>query len=120
MRAAPDSRSSHRRAPQGASGRPRPPSCPQPRIDHDVKHVGQKVECDIGGRGDQHDTLNNGVVAIEYRIDDQLAEAWNVKICSVSTAPDNNVPNSSAPSVITGVNALRIACLRMTERSSSP
>ena len=29
------------------------------------------------------------------------------KICSVSTAPDNNVPSSSAPSVMTGVSAFR-------------
>ena len=30
------------------------------------------------------------------------------------------IPNSMAPSVMTGVSALRMACLRMTVRSSSP
>ena len=41
-------------------------------------------------------------------------------VISVSTAPDNSVPSSSAPSVITGVSALRIACLRITDRSERP
>ena len=35
-----------------------------------------------------------------------------VKICSVSTAPDNSVPSSSAPSVITGVRAYHAVAKR--------
>jgi len=43
-----------------------------------------------------------------------------VNTCSVSTAPESSVPNSSAPSVITGVSALRSACFSTTTRSSKP
>jgi hypothetical protein len=40
--------------------------------------------------------------------------------CSVSTAPESSVPSSSAPSVTTGVSALRMACFSTTMRSGSP
>jgi hypothetical protein len=42
------------------------------------------------------------------------------KICSVSTAPDSSRPNSMAPSVMTGMSALRSACFNTTTRSSTP
>ena len=95
-------------------------SRPHPRIDQDVGDVGNEIERDVDRRRRQHHALHDRIVAVEHRVDDQLAETRNRKICSVSTAPDSSVPSSSAPSVMTGVSALRMACLRMTERSERP
>src|SRR3974390_739395 len=53
------------------------PACscpPQPRIGHHVKHIRQQIEHDIKKRRDQHHALHHRVVAVEYRIDDHLAE----------------------------------------------
>ena len=55
-------RSRHRRA-------------PQPRVDQDVEDVGEQVHEDEADRRAQHDALHHRVVAVEDRIDDQLAEA---------------------------------------------
>ena len=41
----------------------------------EVGDVGEQVQHDVGGRGEQHDALHHRVVAVEHRIDDQLAEA---------------------------------------------
>ena len=46
-----------------------------PRIDDEVREVGEQVQHDVGGRGEQHDALHDRVVAVEHRVDDQLAEA---------------------------------------------
>src|SRR6185437_4558605 len=50
-------------------------SGPQPRIDQMVGNVGEQIENDEHGRRHQHDALNDGVIAVENRIDDELAEA---------------------------------------------
>src|SRR5665647_2936725 len=52
-------------------------SAAQPRIDEDIGDIGEKIEHDIDRRGHQNDALYHGVVAVEHRIDDQLAETWN-------------------------------------------
>src|SRR6478752_9240929 len=52
-------------------------SSPQPRIGGEVGEIGDQVQHDVRRSREQHDTLDDGVVAIEHRIDDQLAEAGN-------------------------------------------
>ena len=47
------------------------------RVDREVGEVGEQVERDVGGRRDEDDALDDGVVAVEDRVDDQLAEAGN-------------------------------------------
>src|SRR5258708_6542717 len=47
----------------------------QPRVDEEIGDIGEQVEEDIRGRGEQDDALHHGVVAIEHRVDDKLAEA---------------------------------------------
>src|SRR3954454_22529472 len=50
-------------------------SSAQPRVDQDVAEVGEEVQGDVGGRGDEHHTLDDGVVAVEHGVYDKLAEA---------------------------------------------
>src|SRR5689334_366010 len=45
------------------------------RIDQHVGHVREEVEHDVGGGGEEHHALHHGIVAIEDRVDDELAEA---------------------------------------------
>ena len=40
-----------------------------------------------------------------------------LNIYSISTVPENSVPSSSAPSVTTGISALRSACRTITVHS---
>src|SRR6516225_1411625 len=54
-------------------------SGPQPRVDQNVGDVGQQVEHDIDRRGHQDDALHHRIIAVEYGIDDQLAEARNAE-----------------------------------------
>src|ERR1700733_4472789 len=50
-------------------------SGPQPRIDQDIGDIGNQVQRDVDGRRHQHHALHDRVIAIEYGIHDQLAEA---------------------------------------------
>src|SRR5262245_31844737 len=49
------------------------------RVDEEVGDVGEQVERDIRRRRHQHDALHDRVVAVEHRVDDQLAEAGNAE-----------------------------------------
>src|SRR5438477_5678187 len=49
----------------------------QARVDEEIGEVGEKVEEDIGGRGEEDDALHHGIVAVEHGIDDKLAEPGN-------------------------------------------
>src|SRR6476620_2945927 len=51
-------------------------SRPQPRVDEDIGDVGDEIQRDVDRRGRQHDALHHGIVAVEYGVDDQFAEAW--------------------------------------------
>src|SRR6266851_2308794 len=46
----------------------------QARVDEEIGEVGEQVEQDIRGRGEEHDALHHGIVAVEHGIDDELAE----------------------------------------------
>src|SRR6202165_868635 len=50
---------------------------PQPWIDQDIGDIGDQVQRDVDGRRHQHDALQDGIIAIEHGIDDQLAESRN-------------------------------------------
>src|SRR6516225_4417194 len=54
-------------------------SGPQPRVDQNVGDVGQQIEHDVDRRGHQDDALHHRIIAVEYGIDDQLAEARNAE-----------------------------------------
>jgi hypothetical protein len=58
-----------------AGRRPWRDQLPQARVDRDVRDVGQQVQQHVGRGRDQHHALHHRVVAVEHRIDDQLAEA---------------------------------------------
>ena len=75
QQAAPRARRCRRRLRSACSKRHHAAISPQPRIDHEVGQVGEQVEHDVGRRGDQHHALHHRVVAVEHRVDDQLAEA---------------------------------------------
>ena len=46
----------------------------QARIDEDVSDIGEQIEHDVDGCGDQYDALHYRIVAIENGVDDQLAK----------------------------------------------
>ena len=92
----------------------------QPRIDENVSDVGKQIEHDVYSRRDEHDALHDRVIWLKTASMINLPKPGMVKICSVRTAPERSVPNSIAPSVMTGVSALRMACLKMTVRSYKP
>src|SRR5271165_1442826 len=52
-----------------------PMSGPQPRIDQNAGDVGQQIEHDVDRRRHQDDALDDGIIAVEHGIDDQLAES---------------------------------------------
>src|SRR5438105_6031124 len=52
-------------------------STPQPWIDEDVKDIGDEIERDVCGGSYQNDSLHDRIVAIEHRVDDELAETRN-------------------------------------------
>src|SRR5690348_16953030 len=93
---------------------------PQPRVDEEVGEIGDEIERDVRRRGAKHHALHDGVIAIEYRVDDELAEAGDREHLLGQHRAREKRAEFSAPSVITGVSALRSACLSTTTRSSSP
>ena len=60
----------------------------------------------------QHDALHHRIVAVEDRIDDELAEARNGEDLLGQHGARQQRAESSAPRVMTGVSALRRACLQ--------
>src|ERR1700730_2461122 len=47
----------------------------QARVDEEIGEVGEQIEQDIRRRGEEHDALHHGVIAVEHGVDDELAEA---------------------------------------------
>src|SRR3546814_2935853 len=73
--ATPGCASDSRRTPAPRRRSQRSQRAPHARVDQEIEHVGHQVDQDDAHRGAEHHALHDRIVAREYGIDDELAEA---------------------------------------------
>ena len=127
--AAPDPARTDRTAPATARSppraRPRPTiaapasrhSVSDPRIEHAVEQIDERLTRDVGDRDEQDAALHHRVVAEADRLDQQAADPGHAKIVSVMTAPVSTAPNCRPASVTIGIRLFRNACREHGPRS---
>ena len=98
----------------------RPSGVPDPRIDDPVHQIREKVEPDDEDSVDESHRHDHGRVTISNRVDQQIANSRNAKICSVITAPAKTLGTPSAMRVTTGIRLFRTTWRMMTADERSP
>ena len=91
---------------------------PQPRVGEEVEHVGERGSAARRALAETRTTaLHHGVVAVEHAVHQQLAEAGDREDLLGEHRARESRPNSMAPSVMTGISALRSACFSDHQRA---